>query len=426
MEQAMGEPLAKNLRRIGHLDLPGGGQVFIAGGYAYIGHMKPPHGTTIVDIRDPRNPRVAAQLPLGDQRSHSHKVRRTGDIMITNVEQNERHAVRRAGRLKDAEAAVTARRGRPPSDTELSAELGITPDKLRLIREFVAKPYNEGGFRVWDVSDNTKPRPLSYVRTHGFGVHRFDMDERYAYISTEMEGFLGNILVIYDLADPTRPEEVSRWWMPGQHVAAGERPTWPGYNNRLHHALRHGNELWAAVWYAGFKVIDVSDIRAPRTIGAYDYHPPFPEPTHTVLRVPFKVAGRDIAVAADEEHDHTPGQLHAGLWVFDVGQLDDIRPIGMYHLSELDSPFARGGGRFGLHQFQEHLADTRLYCAWFAGGLRIIDIADPRVPAEVGYFIPEPCAGQAAPQTNDVDVDDRGLVTIIDRNVGFDILEPTA
>jgi hypothetical protein len=334
--------------------------------------------------------------------------------------------VRRAGRLKDAQAAVTARRGRPPSDAELSAELGITPDKLRLIREFAAKPYNEGGFRVWDVSDHTKPRPLSYVRTHGFGVHRFDMDERYAYISTEMEGFLGNILVIYDLADPTRPEEVSRWWMPGQHVAAGEQPTWPGYDNRLHHALRHDNELWAAVWYAGFRIIDVSDIRAPRTIGAYDYHPPFPEPTHTVLRVPFKVAGRDIAVAADEEHEHTPGQLHAGLWVFDVGQLDDIRPIGMYHLSELDSPFARVGGRFGLHQFQEHLADTRLYCAWFAGGLRIIDIADPRIPAEVGYFIPEPCAGQAAPQTNDVDVDDRGLVTIIDRNVGFDILEPTA
>ena len=28
------------------------------------------------------------------------------------------------------------------------------------------------------------------------------MDERYAYISTEMEGFLGKILVIYDIADP--------------------------------------------------------------------------------------------------------------------------------------------------------------------------------------------------------------------------------
>jgi hypothetical protein len=422
----MGEPLARSLRRIGHLDLPGGGQVCVAGGYAYIGHMKPPHGTTIVDVRDPRNPKVAGYIPLVDQRSHTHKVRVAGDIMITNVEQNERHAVRRAGRFEEARAALTARLGRPPGEAEIGAELGVTPDQLRLAREFLARPYAEGGFRVWDVSDKTKPRRLATVRTHGFGAHRFDMDERYAYISTEMDGFVGNILVIYDLEDPARPEEVSRWWMPGQHIAAGEQPSWPGTRNRLHHALRQGDQLWAAVWYAGFRVIDVSDVRAPRTVGGYDYHPPFPEPTHTVMRVPFEIAGRTIAVGADEEHDHTPGQLHAGLWVFDVGRLDDVRPIGMFHLSELDSPFARAGARFGLHQFQEHLDDTRLYCAWFAGGLRVIDIVDPTVPAEWGYFIPEPCAGQVAPQTNDVDVDDRGLIAIIDRNVGFDILEPTA
>jgi hypothetical protein len=421
----MGVPLAKNLRRVCHLDLAGGGQVFVADGYAYVGHMKPPHGTTIVDIRDPKNPRITAEIRLGDMRSHSHKVRVAGDIMITNVEQNERHAVRRASRLREAEAALAFRLGRSPSDAELGAQLGVTPHQLRLARDFAAKSYTEGGFRVWDVSDKAKPRLLSHVRTHGVGAHRFDMDERYAYISTEMEGFVGNMLVIYDLANPAQPEEVSRWWMPGQHIAAGEQPTWPGTSHRLHHALRHGNELWAAVWYAGLRVIDVGDIRAPQTIGAYNYHPPFPEPTHTVLRVPFDVAGRTIAVAADEEHDHTPGQLHAGLWVFDTGHLDDIRPIGMFHLSELDSPFARARARFGLHQFQEHIEDARLYCAWFAGGLRVIDIADPTLPTEVGYFIPEPIAGQVAPQTNDVDVDGRGLVAIIDRNVGFDILEWT-
>ncbi|HSA82375.1 MAG TPA: hypothetical protein VLE23_16275, partial [Geminicoccaceae bacterium] len=108
-----------------------------------------------------------------------------------------------------------------------------------------------------------------------------------------------------------------------------------------------------------------------------------------------------------------------------VGELPAIRPLGMWHLSELDSPFARSGGRFGAHQFQEHLSDTRLYVAWFGGGLRVIDIAEPALPVEFAHFIPEPVAGQAAPQTNDVDVDERGLVHIIDRNVGYDILEPT-
>jgi hypothetical protein len=69
------------------------------------------------------------------------------------------------------------------------------------------------------------------------------------------------------------------------------------------------------------------------------------------------------------------------------------------------------------------MKDTLVYCAWFAGGLRIVDIADPTAPQEVGHFIPEPAAGQPAPQTNDVDVDARGLVYIVDRMVGFDVLE---
>ena len=416
--------LAKGVRRIAHLDLPGGGQVYVDGRTAYVGHMKPPHGTSIIDVTDPRNPRLVGEIGLENERSHTHKARVVGDVMITNVEMNERHAARAAQNFKAAEATLAARLSRPPTDAELGAELSLDARQLALVRDFAGKPYAEGGFRVWNVADKRRPKLLSYVRTHGFGVHRFDMDARYAYISTEMAGFIGNILVIYDLNDPGRPAEVARWWMPGQHIAGGEVPTWKGYGHRLHHAMRQGNELWAAVWRAGVRVIDISDISKPTTIGAYDYHPPFPEPTHTFLKVPFPVAGRDIAIACDEEHDHVPGQLHAGLWVLDVEKRDAIKPLSMFHLSELASPFAAKGSRFGMHQFQERVTGTRLYCAWFSGGLRIIDIKDPTAPTETGYFIPEPAGGAAAPQSNDTDVDDRGLVYLLDRNIGFDILEP--
>ncbi len=95
-------------------------------------------------------------------------------------------------------------------------------------------------------------------------------------------------------------------------------------------------------------------------------------------------------------------------------------------MSELDSPWSRATpGRFGAHQFQEHMkgGDTLVYCAWFAGGLRIVDIADPSAPREVGHYIPEPAAGKACPQSNDVDVDERGLIYLGDRYNGFDILE---
>jgi hypothetical protein len=414
--------LARNVRRIGHLDLPGGGQIVVQGDYAYVGHMKPPDGTTILDVSDPKNPRVVATITLPDADSHTHKVRVVGDVMIVNVEQNDRHFRRKGDRIPEVRARLQAALGRPPSDAEIAAELKVRPEDIPVLEEARRRGYRDGGFRIYDVSDRANPRPLHYEKTFGFGTHRFDMDERYAYISTEMEGYVGNILVIYDIRDPSRPEEVARWWMPGQHVAGGETPTWKGYGNRLHHAMRVGDELWAAVWNAGIRVIDVSDITAPRTIAEHNYHPPIPEPTHTVMPVSVPVAGRRLAVAVDEEHEHVRGQPHGFIWVFDVTDLNRFQPLSTFHVSELDSPWSRTG-RFGAHQFQEHLDDTLVYATWFSGGLRIIDIKDPFLPEEVGHFIPEPVGGQASPQSNDVDVDGRGLIYLIDRNVGFDILE---
>jgi len=373
----------------------------VAGGTAYVGHItnKERLGTSILDVSDPRQPRLLSQLVLDDSDSHSHKARVAGDLMIVNVEQNMGPS------------------GRTGAD-------GVAEKSL----------YDKGGFKVYDISDREHPKLITHHRTHGRGVHRFDMDERYAYISTEMEGYVGNILVIYDLRDPARPAEVSRWWMPGQHVAGGETPGWRGRRNRLHHALRFGDELWAGCWHGGVAVIDVSDIRKPRTLGAYNYHPPFPEPSHTFMPVPQPIGGRRIALAIDEE-DHARsaeemarrrGRPHGCLWVFDVSTLSEIKPLSLFEVSELESPWSRAApGRFGAHQFQEHMApgDTRVYCAWFSGGLRVVDVADPLAPQEVAHFIPQPAAGRSAPQTNDVDVDERGLVYIVDRYAGFDILE---
>jgi hypothetical protein len=387
------------VKRLGRLDLPGAGQVYVAGKHAYVGHItnKERLGTSILDVSDPRKPRLLSQIFLEEGDSHSHKARAIGDLMIVNVEQN----MGKAGR----------------KGVDGSAE---------------ATSYAQGGFKLYDVSDRARPRFIKHEKTFGRGVHRFDMDASYAYISTEMEGYVGNILVIYDLRNPAKPEEVSRWWLPGQHVAGGEQPTWRGRRNRLHHALRFGDELWAGCWHGGVRVIDVADIRKPRTVGEYNYHPPFPEPSHTFMPVPDRIGGKRIALAIDEEdHAHSAeemerrrGRPHGCLWVLDVTDLKKIQPLSLFEVSELDSPWSRATpGRFGAHQFQEHMQGTLVYCAWFSGGLRIVDVADPTAPQEVGHFIPEPAAGKACPQTNDVDVDGRGLIYIVDRYAGFDILE---
>ena len=50
-------------------------------------------------------------------------------------------------------------------------------------------------------------------------------------------------------------------------------------------------------------------------------------------------------------------------------------------------------------------------------------MADPEMGREVGYFMPEPVGGNPTPQSNDVFVSDGGVVFLLDRVTGFDILE---
>lgn len=432
----MSQSLTRNTRLIGHLDLAGAGQVTVSGNYAYVGHIpnKAHIGTSIIDIADPANPRVISEIVLEDTSSHSHKVRVAGGIMVVNHERNPTAVGRRADEMPGAVKALTAELGRAPTSAELAVRLKVRESDIAAIEAEAKRGYQNGGFKVWDVSQPSRPREIAHHRTGGIGVHRFDMDESYAYISTEMEGYVGNILVIYDMKNPARPEEVSRWWIPGQHVAGGEVPSWPGRQHRLHHALRFGNEMWASCWHGGFHIVDVSDLAKPRSVGSYNYHPLFPEPTHTIMPVPSLLGGRRIALAIDEEdqaqsssEEHARrGRAHAGLLTFDVTDPAKIEPLSQFHVSELDSPFSRTpGARFGAHQYCERMTGTIVLAVWFSGGLRVIDVADPLCPAEVGWFIPEPCGGRNAPQTNDVALDDRGLVYLVDRNSGFDIVELT-
>jgi len=428
------EPIAHNIRRIAHLDLMGAGQVTVDGNYAYVGHItnKEGLGTTILDVADPANPRIVSTITLNDPDSHSHKARVAGDILIVNSERNNSGIGRKAEQLPGMRERLRGLLGREPTHAELASRLGVETVDIPLLEEAEKNPYDKGGFKIYNIADRSRPRLISFQKTGGIGVHRFDMDAEYAYISTEMAGFVGNILVIYSIRDPVHPEEVSRWWMPGQHTAGGEAADWPGRQNRLHHALRFGNEMWAGCWHGGLRVIDVSDIRRPRTLAAYNYHPPFPEPTHTVMPLPSLVGGRRIALAIDEEDqfygaaeaEARRGRPHAALWSFDVTDWDSVKPLAMFEVSELDSPYARTpGGRFGAHQFAERMHDGLVYCAWFSGGLRVVDMADPRSPREIAWFIPEPRGGRPSPQSNDVEVDGRGLVYLADRNIGLDILE---
>ena len=74
----------------------------------------------------------------------------------------------------------------------------------------------------------------------------------------------------------------------------------------------------------------------------------------------------------------------------------------------------------GCHQPCERIVTgTEIPVAWFAYGLRIIDISRPHALKEVAYYMPDVPPGSERVQSNDVTVDDRGLIYLLDRVRGL-------
>ncbi|MDZ5696555.1 hypothetical protein [Chelativorans sp. M5D2P16] len=368
---------AFNTKHIAHIDCPGGGQVWVDGNTLYIGHMRPPSGTTIVDISDPRKPRQIARIDVPPG-WHSHKVRAQDGIAIVNHE--------RFG-------------------SEGPADFG-------------------GGLAVYDVARPEEPRLIGKWTTGGKGVHRYDFDGRYAYISPTADGYVGNFVMILDLADPANPVEVGRWWIPGQWTGGGEQYPWDDYvPPRCHHPIRMGDRLYVSYWHHGLFILDISDMSRPRAIAHVNSSPAFPHPTHTCLPIPQPLKGRDVMVVADEDVAKLRPSPPSFAWIYDITDETNPLPISTFQVPDLDPEGAPQPPMSGCHQPSERFSGTIIPFAWFAQGMRLVDIADPFAPKEVGHFLPDAPEGADRASSNDVTIDDRGFVYLIDRVRGVDVIE---
>lgn len=366
-----------NTKLLAHVDCPGGGQVWVDGNTLYIGHMRPPSGTTLVDISDPRKPRVIATIPV-PVGWHSHKVRAQDGIMIVNHE-------------------------RFGSDGPI--EFG-------------------GGLAIYDTSRPSEPKLISKWMTGGKGVHRYDYDGRYAYISPTVDGYIGNIVMILDLINPEHPVEVGRWWIPGQWKAGGEDYPWHDYvMPRCHHPLRMGNRLYVSYWHHGFFILDISDMSQPKLISHRNPSPSFPHPTHTCLPIPQDIKGRRIMVVADEDVAKLRPSAPSFAWIYDITDETNPLSISTFQVPGLNTDGAPQPPMIGCHQPSERFRGNVIPFAWFAQGLRLVDINDPFVPHEVGHFQPDPPEGADKSSSNDVTLDGRGIIYLIDRIRGVDIIE---
>jgi hypothetical protein len=395
----------QNVRLVGHSDLQGRDalQVVLKGSYGYVGHhrgreMNPMtgtlewNGTTILDVSNPRQPRIIKHLP-GYEGAESRAVQVV-----------EKYFDGRDYLLRNQESSCFT------------------------------------GFEICDITDRSSPRLVSKIEGLR-AAHKgwWDAKTGYAYLSGICPGWKGQHLIIYDLKNPHLPQFISNWGLPGQS------PGGPGGGVSLHHPVISGDRAYLSYLQGGDVVIlDIADKAQPKMIAHIGF---LPSPSRSHTTVPFPpLRGASfrrgeghpgqILVVSEEALSHGCGESRPQIYILDA--TDERKPRLIASFKVPDGDFCSKGGRFGPHQFAETkdgeiIGGSLLYVAYFNAGLRIVDISDPFKPKEVGHYIPAPAekrreghGPKKVIQTNDVDLDSRGLIYITDRaGAGLHVLEFT-
>ncbi|HET8614938.1 MAG TPA: hypothetical protein VFL94_05370 [Actinomycetales bacterium] len=357
-----------------------GMQVLRHGDLAYVGHHGVSRmGTSILDVSDVRSPKLIRQIPA-PERTHTHKVQIADGLLLVNHE------------------------AFPP---------GVDPDG----------PVSSG-LAVYSLDDPSDPVQIGFWDVGGRGVHRIVYTGgRYAYLSATPEGFNDRMWMVVDLADPTSPREVGRWWWPGQHVAAGEDETWPaGSRYAAHHALVRGDLAFLGYDDANLVVLDISRPEEPQKIGGLIWGG---GSTHTCL----PLGDREVVAVTDEQVKDGPEAPERTIRLVDVS--DPRSPAILSKVQPPDPSWAVPGARFGAHNLHEnrpgsYVSDSLIFATYFSAGLRVYDVEDATNPREVAHWVGTPAPGKPAVAANDLYVGSDGLVFVTDRvGAGLAILAPT-
>jgi hypothetical protein len=406
---------ARNMRLIGTSDQggrPDGVQIMVHRGHAYIGHMFS-KGFSVVDVRDPCNPRAVNHLAAPPGTWNIHLQAHDDLLLVINA--------------KDMFAAAEFADEKAYYKGQLGQVVGTAQAKPQVARDWSA------GLAVYNISKPAEPRRIGFMPVDGGGIHRvWYTGGRWAYASALIDGFTDYIFITIDMADPTKPREAGRWWIPGMNTAAGETPDWPGTRRYgLHHAIVNGDTAYAAWRDAGMVVLDVADRSKPKLIAHRDGTPPFGGGTHNCL----PLLDRDLLVVLDEAVlDHQEDGIKH-IWVFD--NRDKANPAVLATFPQpAEADYKSKGGHFGPHNLHENRPGTfvssdTIFTTFQNAGVRVFDIRDPRKPVEVGAWVPPAPSRMMDHRPNrarviqsaDVFVDAAGLIYATDYNAGLFILE---
>jgi len=399
--------IGRGIRHLSYSDQggrPDGVQVMFNRNHLYVGHMFS-DGVTILDAADPRRLKPVGFFTAGTN-TRTHHLQVANDMML----------------LANGANIVAMQ----------------SYDNLRgyfenaLVDSISNKKKFRSGLSIHDLSKPGEMREIAFLEIPGFGINRlWWTGGRYAYLAVHFDGYTDHILAIVDLQNITKPEIVSKWWLPGMHRAGGEPAALaPGKRVALHHMIVAGNYGYGAWRDGGFTIHDISDPARPKLLSHINWSPPYPGGTHTPLPLP----GRKLALVADEANAEkcAKGTFHT--FVVDVRAPENPVPI-----ATLPTPTGRdfcGLGTFGPHNLYENRpnglqSETTIFATYNNAGVRIFDLANQFAPREVASWVPPPPAKLIDPRPNvalaaksaDLFVTRDGLIYVSDWNAGLNVLE---
>ena len=411
-------PLFKNTKLLSETDLEGRGdgfQMAKKGDYLYYCHMFS-CGFSVVDVKDPTKPEVVKFIPSGTPHAWNIKCRAQGNLLLMAQEWNFFEPFTYSIREGEKNFVPAGQDNNGPKEPIQS------------------------GIKIYDISKPAEPKLLSFFKTGWYSKeqgggnvnHRFSFDGHYAYLSASSPGYEDGILLIVDLSNPKEPKEVSKWWVPGMWTAGGERPWWPAYADRrgprLHLAIGDGDRCYTAWFGLCGAILDISNIKRPTLISQFIYD--MGGQNHTFM----PIKDRKFAIYVDEWW-HT--------YMLDISDEKYPKVVGMFPKAPrefLKRGTLRANGIVGpsIHNIHENYpgpdslrSDDVIYGACGPAGVRIYDTSDPYRIEEIGYYVPGTPKAQCDPRgplywgvdTEDVWVDNKGLIYLSDYNGGLQIVE---
>jgi hypothetical protein len=399
--------IGHRIRHVSYSDIggrPDSVQIMVNRRHLYVGHMFS-NGLTILDATDPRRLKPVEFFTGGDY-TRTHHLQVSNDLLLlangANIVAMQSYDNLR-GYFENALAdSITNRK------------------KFR------------SGLSIHDISQPSKMREIAFLEMPGFGINRlWWTGGRYAYVAAHFDGFTDHILCIVDVSNITRPEIVSRWWLPGMNRAAGESSTVPqGRRVGLHHMIASGNRGYAAWRDGGLTIHDIGDPTKPKLLGQINWSPPFPGGTHTTLPLP----ARNLLVAADEANAEKCAKGTFYTFVVDIRAPENPVPI-----STLPTPKERDfcdRGTFGPHNLHENRPDSfrseeTIFATYNNAGVRVFDVRNAFAPKEIAFWVPPAPGKLVDPRPNvalaaksaDVYVTTEGLIYVSDWNGGLHVLQ---